>query len=188
MPKSKKAAPGPSGEPDGMLENCIEKIAAGDRSGLTKLYQATRGAVYGFALSLVKNCHDAEDVVQDVYVKIWESAAGYQPMGKPLAWIFTIARNEALMSIRRQNRSTPADPKDWDTLFAEEPSVTPEDRVVLNNVMSRLGDKDRQIVILHAVAGMKHKEIAKLLDMKLSTVLSRYNRAIGKLREALREA
>ncbi len=185
MPKPKKAAAAPSGRPEDGLENCIEGIAAGRQEALAQLYQETRGSVYGFALSLVKNVHDAEDVVQDVYVKIWESAAGYQPLGKPLAWIFTITRNEAYMSLRRQKRSTPADPADWAEVFAEEAAVSPEDKVVLEAVMSLLGDEDRQIVILHAVAGMKHKEIADLLGLKLSTVLSRYNRAIEKLRKAL---
>ncbi len=188
MPKPNKAAPASSKDPDGVLENCIEGIAAGRSEALAQLYRETRGAVYGFALSMVKNSHDAEDVVQDVYVKIWESAISYQPMGKPLAWIFTITRNAALMSIRRQSRAAPTDPGNWEDLFAEEPAVTPEDRVVLGRVMSLLGEKDRQIVILHVVAGMKHKEIAELMGMKLSTVLSRYNRALTKLREALEEA
>ncbi len=179
MPKPK--------DPGDILENCILKIAAGERDALAQLYEKTHGAVYGFALSVVQNPHDAEDVVQDVYVKIWESAAGYAPLGKPLAWIFTITRNTALMSIRRQNKAAPTDPADWDSMFAEEPAVTPEDRVVLDGVMSLLDGKDRQIVILHAAAGMKHKEIAELLGMKLSTVLSRYNRALDKMRRALEE-
>ncbi len=185
MPKPKKAASAPSGRVDDGLENCIEGIAAGRQEALAQLYQETRGSVYGFALSLVKNVHDAEDVVQDVYVKIWESAAAYQPQGKPLAWIFTITRNAALMSLRRQKRTTPADPQEWADEFAEEAAVSPEDKIVLHAVLSLLGDEDRQIVILHAAAGMKHKEIAKLLGLKLSTVISRYNRAIEKLRRAL---
>ncbi len=188
MPKSEKAAPASSGEPGDVLENCIMGIAAGERDALARLYRETRESVYGFALSLVQNCHDAEDVVQDVYVRIWESAAGYRPMGKPLAWIFTITRNVSLMCIRRQNRTAPTDLSDWEELFAGEPGVSPEDKVVLSRVMSLLKEEDRQIVILHVVAGMKHKEIAKLMGMKLSTVLSRYNRALTKLREALEEA
>ncbi len=172
-------------DPDGVLENCIEAIAAGDAQALAQLYQKTHGAVYGFALSMVKNCHDAEDVVQDVYIKIWESAGSYQAMGKPLAWIFTITRNDANMCLRRQGKITLTDPQDWEAVLMEDPDMQMEDRVVLTSVMSLLGEEDRQIVILHAVAGMKHREIAELMDMKLSTVLSRYNRALEKLRQAL---
>ncbi len=174
-------------DPDSLLENCIAGIATGDRGALASLYEETHESIYGFALSIVQNPHDAEDVVQDAYVKIWESANGYQPLGKPLAWIFTITRNTALMSLRRQTKATPADPADWEEIFAEEPAVSSEDRVVLSGVMSLLGEEDREIVILHVVAGMKHKEIAALMGMKLSTVLSRYNRALGKLRKALEE-
>ncbi len=187
MPKPTWAAKSSSKDPDDVIENCIEAIAAGESEGLARLYGETHGAVYGFALSIVKNCHDAEDVVQDVYVKIWESAAGYKARGKPLAWMFTITRNAAYMCIRRQSRQMPSDPSDWDEVLAEEPDITPEDRLVLTSVLSLLGEVDREIVILHATAGMKHKEIAELMGMKLSTVLSRYNRALSTLRQALEE-
>ena len=61
---------GSPGEPD-ELENCIERIAGGDRAALGRLYELTGAAVYGFALSILKSRHDAEDVQQDVYLQIW---------------------------------------------------------------------------------------------------------------------
>ncbi len=168
-------------------ENCITAIASGDREALARLYEDTSAAVYGFALSILKDPHDAEDVLQDVYVKIWESAPSYRAMGNPMAWIFTITRNLALMDIRRQNKAWPTDPDDWGGIFADVPSMDPEDRLVLSALMETLGEDEQRIIILHAVAGMKHREIAELMDMSLSAVLSKYNRALKKLRSALEE-
>ncbi len=175
----------PEGDRDRALENCIRDIASGDREALGRLYGETHAAVYAFALSVVQNREDAEDVLQDVYVRIWKSAPSYRDMGKPLAWIFTIARNLALMEIRRKTRVVPVSPGEWEEIFLECPAVDAEDAQVLSSVMGILDEEERQIVLLHAAAGFKHRESAELLGMGLSTVLSKYSRALKKLRQAL---
>ncbi len=167
------------------LENCIRDIAAGSRDALGHLYEETHAAVYAFALSVVQERADAEDVLQDVFVRIWQSAPSYRAMGKPLAWIFTITRNLALMEIRRKTRVVPVSPEDWQTIFAECPAVDAEDAQVLGAVMGILDEDERQIVLLHVTAGFKHRESAELLGLGLSTVLSKYSRALKKLRQAL---
>lgn len=179
--------PSRSERQDGMIENYIVKIAAGDQETLTLLYQQTSAAVYGFALSILKNKQDAEDVLQDTYIQIWHAAGGYMPKGRPLAWIFTITRNLALMRIREQFRTVTIEPESWQSLFADEPAVTSEDQLVLASLMETLSDQERQIVVLHAMTGLKHREIAELLNLRLSTVLSKYNRAMKKLRNVLKE-
>ena len=176
-----------SGRQDGVIENCIAQIAAGDRDALTLLYQQTSAAVYGFALSILKNKQDAEDVLQDTYIQIWNAAGSYTPQGKPLAWIFTITRNLALMRMRERSRTVAIAPEDWQSLFADEPAVTSEDQLVLVSLIETLSDQERQIVVLHAMTGLKHREIAELLNLRLPTVLSKYNRALKKLRNVLKE-
>lgn len=176
----------PSGRQDGVIENCIAKIAAGDQDALTPLYQQTSAAVYGIALSILKNKQDAEDILQDTYIQIWNAASSYTPCGKPLAWIFTIARNLALMRMREQSRTVTMAPESWQSLFADEPAVTHEDRLMLASLLETLSDQERQIVILHAMTGLKHREIAALLNLRLPTVLSKYNRALKKLRNCMK--
>lgn len=63
--------------------------------------------------------------------------------------------------------------------------MTPEDRAVLEAALNILSDQERQIVVLHAAAGLKHREIAKLLELPLPTVLSKYRRALSKLKTKL---
>lgn len=177
-----------SGRQDGVIENCIAKIATGDQEALTLLYRKTSAAVYGFALSILKNKQDAEDVLQDTYIQIWNAAGSYTPNGKPLAWIFTITRNLALMRIRERSRTVAVAPEDWQSVFADVPAVNHEDRQMLASLLGTLSDQERQIVILHAMTGLKHREIAELLNLRLSTVLSKYNRSLKKLCNVLKEA
>lgn len=173
---------------DGPVEHCILEVAQGKKQALADLYELTRSAVYSYALSILKNRADAEDVLQDTYLQLWQAAGSYRPQGKPLAWMFTIARNLALAKLREQKRLAPAVPEDWAGLFAGEAPETCEDRLTLTLLMETLSDEERQIVVLHTVAGLRHREIAVLLERSLPAVLSRYSRAMKKLRRAWEEA
>ena len=139
---------------------------------------------------LFRSPQDAEEVMQETYLKIWTSAASYHSQGKPLAWIFTIARNLCYMKFRDQKRQADMG---LDELNGEEtgevclPLENLADAMVLRSALEILKEDERQIVLLHASAGLKHREIAADLQMPLATVLSKYNRAIKKLKQYLRE-
>ena len=108
------------------------------------------------------------------------------PQGKPLAWLFTITRNLCRDLQRNKSRDgqTPEDLEN-DARFSY--ISDPTDRLVLEAALKALGDEERQIVLLHAVSGLKHREIAADLGLPLSTVLSRYNRSLKKLQRSLTE-
>jgi len=173
--------------PDALYEACLLRLAQGERDALHTLYEGTRSAVYGFALSMVQNRQDAEDVLQDTFVSIYASAAGYRPMGKPLAWILTITRNLALMKLRGRKATRDISEDAWGRFAARESMDAAEDNLVLTTALQSLKAEESQIVMLHAVAGFKHREIASLLELPLSTVLSKYSRAIRKLKTILKE-
>lgn len=147
----------------------------------------TSASVYSFALSLLKNIQDAEDVLHDTYLQVYKTAASYKSMNKPLAWILTIARNLSLMKLRNRKKIVDSKPQDWNSAFEAIPSVTAEDRLVLVSCMDKLTDEERQIIMLHTVSGYKHREVAGFLKIPLSTALSKYHRAIKKLRILLSE-
>ncbi|MBS5843317.1 MAG: RNA polymerase sigma factor [Clostridiales bacterium] len=170
------------------LDNYILGIAKGDKEALAGLYESTHTAVYGFALSLCKNVPDAEDVLQDVFVQIWNAAEQYTPAGKPMAWIFTITRNLALLCLRQKNKMIPFSAEDLQEHLEEISQVTSDDRIVLEALLKSLQDTERQILVLHALSGMKHREIASLLQIPLPTVLSKYHRAVKKLGKIMKEA
>ena len=168
------------------LEGLLAGLAAGNRDSLAALYHRTRAAVYGLALSYLKNGHDAEDVTQDTFVRAWDKADQYRPQGKPLGWLLAIARNLALMKLRDRGKNQDLPEDQWENLAIENPMVTLEDRQLLTAAMAVLTDQERQVVILHAVTGLRHKEIAALLEIPLATALSKYHRALKKLKSAMK--
>ena len=168
-----------------LLEPLLLRLAKGDQDALGELYHRTRASVYGLVLSFLKHAHDAEDVTQDTFIRVWENAPRYQPQGTPLAWILAVARNLSLMKLRERGKTQDMEPEEWERLAADNPMVTAEDRHVLQAALSVLADEERQVVVLHAVTGWKHREIAQLLELPLSTVLSKYRRALQKLKITL---
>lgn len=172
---------------DKLIETYLRRISRGNRDAIGDIYDLTRNGVYGFILSILKNPEDAEDVLQDTYIKICSSADMYTPQGKPMAWIFTIARNLCLMKLRKQTKQVDIPDFEWEQLESGNGDFGTEDRIVLKAALSQISDEESQIVMMHAVGGMKHREIADVLDMPLATVLSKYNRALKKLQKVLSE-
>ena len=163
----------------------ILRIARGDTAALETLYRQTSASIYGFTLSILREPTAAEDVMQDTFVSVMQSAPGYQPSGKPMAWLLTIARNLALMRLRKAENKNLS----FDELFHVEDThnayqVT-ENHMVLEKVLHTLTDSERQIVMLHALSGLKHREVADLLGIPQATAISHYNRALGKLRNSM---
>lgn len=170
------------------LDEQLRSISKGDKSALAALYQCAKTPIYTYALSVVKSRQDAEDVLQDVLLEIWRSASAYKSLGKPMAWIITITRNKCFMKLRQRafTSELPYDPEALSETVAD--GMNLEDRIVIKSCLEELSDDEREIVILHAVSGLKHKEIAEILKIPLSTVLSKYNRAIKKLRQTLQNS
>ena len=167
------------------LDRLLVQVGGGDREALALLYDKARAAVYAMALSLLKDAHEAEDVAQDTFVKVWENAPGYRAQGSPMAWMLTIARNLARMRLRRIGRQVGLEEEEWNAIPADAPAVSAEDRQVLQTALAALGEEERQIVLLHAVTGLKHREIAALMELPLATVLSKYHRGLKKMRAQL---
>ena len=167
------------------LDNCLFRLAQGETAALEPLYRETSASVYGFALSILKNTHDAEDILHDCYLHICSAAESYRSTGKPMAWILTIVRNLCLQKLRQAKKQCDLPQEDWEPYLESREEITPEDRLVLSACMESLSDEERQIVVLHAVSGFRHREIAALMALPLPTVLSKYTRALKKLRQRL---
>ena len=90
------------------LDRCIERVAMCDRDAFAVLYRSTSGAVFAYALSVLKNRQDAEDVLHDCYVNIYQTAQAYRSEGKPMAWIMTVTRNLCLHKLRERSRRAEA--------------------------------------------------------------------------------
>ena len=166
-------------------DKLITDIARGGRAELEMLYRQTSPAVYAYALSILKNSSAAEDVMQDTYVSVAQNAAGYESQGKPMAWIMTITRNLAYMQLRK-SESKNVSIEDYTDLASQRDLYSETDRrLLLKTALSILGEEERQIVTLHGVSGLKHREIADMMNLPLSTVLTKYKRALEKMKKQL---
>ena len=167
------------------LKQLLSGVAAGDREALAELYHRTRAAVYGMALSYLHNSHDAQDMTQDVFVRVWDCASQYRPTGSPMGWLMAVCRNLCLMQLRGDGRRTALDDAEWEAIPEGESRLSAEERAILQDALSVLDEGERRMVLLHAVTGLKHREIAALLELPLATVLSKYHRALKKMRSFL---
>ena len=172
---------------DAEAEALIKRMSDGDVSAMGGLYELIKTDIFAYALSKTANRSDAEDVTHDTFVQIWKYAAQYKPCGKPLAWIFTVEINIIRKRFNKSKNLVQLDEtfetRSDDRDFAED-VVRSE---LLRRALLILSEDEMEIISLHIVSGLKHREIAQLLERPLSTVLSKYNRAIKKLQVEIKE-
>lgn len=169
------------------LENFIKKVGEDDMNALEQLYIKTERTIYSYVLSILKNPETTVDMVQDTYIKVMSSAHLYRPEGKPLAWLFTIAKNLCYSHLRGKGKT--ADMVDG---FEDDINYSyiedPTDRLAVEAAMTVLNEKERRVVLLHSVSGYKQREVAELLEIPLATATSIYNRSLKKMQRYLKEA
>jgi RNA polymerase sigma-70 factor (ECF subfamily) len=174
-----------SGSSDEQIEELLVKLTKGDVDAMGPLYDMTSTSVYAFALSMLKNSFDAEEVMHDCYVKLFLAAKSYSPQGKPMAYILSIVRNACINRLNEQKRTVPmSNDEPWETLLKVEEH--PNNLLVAEG-MALLKEDEQQIVLLHAISGFKHREIAAFMHLPLSTVLSKYTRSVRKLKKHFME-
>lgn len=175
------------GADNAAIDACLAQLGRGELQAMADLYELTHSAVYGFALSILKHTEDAQDVAQDVYLHLYRSAGSYRSHGKPMAWLLTVTRHLALDRLRTRGKVISLEERQEGQLPPSE-EMESEDRLVLRSLLEVLGQEERQVITLHALAGLKHREIARILDLPLATVLSKYSRGMKKLQLAWKES
>ena len=169
-------------------EQLLVRIAAGDKAALAELYAQAKNPVYCFALSILRDGFAAEDVMQETFLQVWKSAPTYRPSGKnALTWILGITKYTALARLRERQRAGIPLEDAADKVDPRDAFRDCENRIVTQAILAQLAQDEREIVVLHVVTGLKHREIAELLEMPLPTVLSKYRRSLKKLERLVRE-
>lgn len=167
-------------------DKLIKRVANYDSTAFEEVYNKSSSAVFGLAMSILSNQTDAEDVVQETYISIYKNANKYEGKGKAMAWIFTIARNHALMVIRDRKKHTHENLDDSYNIGIDyniEEKIHKEQ--LTDALLKTLKEDERQIVVMHAMSNIKHKDLAKIMGIPLSTVLSKYKRSLAKLKKMM---
>jgi RNA polymerase sigma-70 factor (ECF subfamily) len=171
----------------------IERVAEGDQSALSALYDSTSRLAYGLVLRVLNDKATAEEVLLDVYMQVWRQAAQYDKRrGTPLAWLLTIARSRAIDRLR-SGRHQEQLQEPLETAERRLHAVTPQDTTVaserqrlVRTALDSLSPEQREVIELAYYMGMSHSEIAARLSQPLGTVKTRTRLGMMKLREKLR--
>ena len=171
----------------------IRRVADGDQSALTELYDATSRLVFGLILRVVTDRSSAEEVLLDVYTQVWRQASSYDSKrGAPLAWLMTIARTRGIDRLRAgKHESQNRDSLDAigeltaTTASPEADSVSAERRRLVRSALDTLSPEQREVIELAYFSGLSHSEIALKLGQPLGTVKTRTRLGMIKLREML---
>lgn len=155
----------------------LRKIAQGDENSFAVLYEETRKDIFAFALSILNNYHDAEDVMQEVFLKVKSQASGCIDFKNPNGWLIKITKNTAIDFIRKKKQYC-LDEELAKGIALENEKSPADNSIFINELFNELTSEERQIVVLHLVSDLTHRTIAKTLNLPLTTVKWRYRKAI----------
>ena len=165
------------------------QVASGEQQALLHLYDRHASRVYALALHVLGDPMSAEEITQDVFVKLWSRAGSYlSSRGSFATWLLSIARHAAIDRLRQERRRpAPADDEDPDDTWAELPdaqSVSEEARwKSLYFAVRALPPEQRQVIELAYYYGMSHSQIAEHLGWPVGTVKTRLRMSMEQLRQ-----
>ncbi len=167
-----------------------------DMEAFEQLVDLHKTAVVGTVAKMLGSPNDAEDIAQQVFVRIWKSASRYQPTAKFTTWMFTITRNLVFNEVRRRQRKpvysleereeeSHVTTADLQTSTPDESALHTELEEAINQAIQNLPEKQRTAVILRRYEESPYEEIAQVLGMSVSAVKSLLFRARTQLKEDL---
>jgi RNA polymerase sigma-70 factor, ECF subfamily len=176
----------------------LERIARRDATAVAELYDRHCRVLYGIALRILRSASDAEDVLQDVFVRVWTRADSYdERLGAPGAWLTRIARNRAIDKLRARATRGDAHPPSLDELNALErttvsdqpsPETTAEQsqtRHDIRGALALLPDEQRTLIEAAFFEGYTHSELADRFGLPLGTVKTRIRSGMLAMRQRL---
>jgi len=187
-----------------MIENkteiSIEALRAGDREEFSRLVDAYSGPIYRLALKMLGIPTDAEDVLQNTFLKAFQHLEAFEGRSSLSTWLYRIASNEALMLLRKQHHEiplsdfatedednsdySPAQFTDWCCL-PEDEFLSSESKAALDHAVQHLPEVQRIVFILRDIEGLSIQETSEALNLSEAAVKTRLLRARLRLREEL---
>jgi RNA polymerase sigma-70 factor (ECF subfamily) len=177
----------------------LEALRDGDKAEFALLVEEYSPMIYRLGLKMLNNPQDAEDILQETFIKAYKHISKFDGRSSVSTWLYRIATNEALMSLRKKRPNTvsfdmpstyesePQEPLqivDWCCL-PEEEYLSAEGRLRLDEAAGRLPESLRIVFILRDIEGLSTRETAEVLDISEMAVKTRLSRARLRLREDL---
>jgi RNA polymerase sigma-70 factor, ECF subfamily len=174
----------------------IHRVAARDSKALSELYELTVSRVYAVVMRVLRHAADAEEVISDVYLQIWDKADSFQPeRGTAMAWMNTLAWSRAVDKLRKVKRELihqALHPDDLDGTYTECEELSAEQIAeswssgkAIQKALQGLSEIQQQILRLAYTEDLSQQDIAIALNLPLGTVKSHCRRGLAALREVL---
>jgi RNA polymerase sigma-70 factor (ECF subfamily) len=165
----------------------IGRMVRGDRSGLEGLYERYAQLLFNLVVRIVRNGPDAEEVMQEVFLQAWRSAAHYNPSrGRPEAWLIMMARSRAIDAARAARRKPDrpeVEPSPDIAAAAPDVAGAVEARALATTALGELTPAQREVLELAFYEGLSQTEIAARTGAPLGTVKTRTRTALERLRQ-----
>ena len=192
---SKRLPPGPPLDPTD--ESLMLRIQERDPTGLAALYDRYSGILKSLIMGVIHNDAEADDLLQEIYMEIWNQAAHYSVQkGKPLGWIVTLTRRRSIDRLRKKQAyaraeerlqlETEQQPDAWVNNSTEDDIELSDTRRLLLGVMKNLPPAQRQAIDLAFYHGLSQREIAARTGIPLGTIKTRLELGLKKISEALK--
>jgi RNA polymerase sigma-70 factor (ECF subfamily) len=180
-------------------EFSLELLQAGDRAEFARLVETYSGVIYRLAVKMLANEQDAEDVLQETFIKAYNHLGNFNGRSKLSTWLYRIASNEALMLLRKrkqvplsieepvefmEDEQEPLQIKDWCCL-PEPELMSAEARKYLDKALEDLPPSMRVVFLLREIEGLSTRETSEILELSESAVKTRLSRARMHLRDLL---
>lgn len=161
-------------------QELIQRAKTGDVQAFSSLYESIYQDLYRFALYILKNTHDAEDVVSDTVADAWQGIRNLRRTESFKAWIFRILTNKCRRRMRQYANRTMELPED----LTAEPRDIGRD-IDVRRAFAALSDEERMILAMNIFGGYSSREIGRTLHMSDNTVRSKQSRALKKMEACL---
>lgn len=169
---------------DKELEKIFLEINKNKVQGIEKLYSKYKKVVYGIAFTISKNKEDSEDIMQMIFAKIYEMEKSKLPTSNYASWLYSITKNEAINFLKKKKNDIPID-KIYEISDNNNELNKVIDNIEFNRLISKLNDKEKEIISLKILSNFSFEEISKLLKEPVGTVKWRYYKSIYSLRVIL---
>ena len=161
-----------------ILELSMQKLKQGDISSFDIIYDQTHKLIYYCIYQILHERTASEDIMQDVYLKIYQKISMYENNTSPRAWITTIAKNLALNELKRRQKEFIINPENIDLI------ASPHQETPLIDLAAKILPEDEYMILMMCVVERyKRKEVAKIFNLSTSGVTWKLNQALQKLKE-----
>ncbi len=184
------------------LHQIFSQLKSNNKNAYNTLYEKYYNLVYGIVFSIIKNKENSEDVVHEVFAKIYKLNKNKLPENNEASWLFTVSKNEAYMYLRKlkpdisieeiyeisaeSTHNVSFNKRKNQNIFTVQQTVNDIDKIIdadyFNNVISGLKEDEKQIISLKILSNFTFQKISQLLDIPIGTVQWKYYKAINSLK------